>query len=294
MEIDLVLAGGGVKGFSIIGSYQALTKKGFQCKRVAGTSAGALIGSLIASGMTGDEMQQIVDTIDVSTLLDKRMKILPSRLTKWLLLYWRMGLYKGDVLEKWIADILASKGVRTFADLPKDSLSIVASNLTNGTILVIPDDLPKYNIAPEKFSVARAVRMSVSIPYFFEPVQLKNGASTNLIVDGGVLSNFPLFLFDDEKKQKKRPVLGIQLSARHESEKTREIDNSIELFEALFETMRVAHDTRYVSRRHEKNIIFIPMKGVGTTDFSLSAEKKKQLVRYGRERTEQFLKSWTY
>ena len=77
-----------------------------------------------------------------------------------------MGLYKGERLEKWIAEKLRSRGIRTFADLPDQSLRIIASDLTNSTMLVLPDDLPKYHIDPNRFSVARAVRMSCSIPYF--------------------------------------------------------------------------------------------------------------------------------
>jgi NTE family protein len=109
-----------------------------------------------------------------------------------------------------------------------------------------------------------------------------------------VLSNFPLFLFDEEKKVKKRPVLGIQLSAKLTERPKRNINNAIQLFEALFSAMKEAHDTRYISRRHEKNIVFLPVENVFSTEFSLTPDIRDRLIQYGREKTEQFLTKWTY
>ena len=51
----------------------------------------------------------------------------------------------------------------------------------------------------------------------------------------------------------------------------------LQLYGALFETMKVAHDSRYISRKHEKNIIFIPLQEGLTTEFSISEEKKRKL-----------------
>lgn len=292
MDIDIVFSGGGVKGFALIGAYQALEKKGLTPKRMAGTSAGSLVAALIAAGYTSEEMIAMIDELDLQKLLDVRKLAVPFPLMKWVFLYWKMGLYKGKMLEEWLEAILAAKGVRTFADLPKDRLHIVASDVTNGRILILPTDLPQYGIDPNTFSVAKAVRMSTSIPYFFEPVKLNTAKGSSIVVDGGVLSNFPLFLFDDEKK--KRPVLGIKLSAKPEERPKKKIRNAIELYEALFNAMKEAHDTRYISRRHEKNIIFIPVRHVLSTEFAMTESVRDELIAYGKQKTEQFLKTWAY
>ena len=89
---------------------------------------------------------------------------------------------------------------------------MIASDLTNGRLVVLPDDLIQYGIDPGSFSIAKAIRMSCSLPYFFEPVKLHTRGETSIIVDGGVLSNFPMWLFDRDNVKKTRPVLGIQLS----------------------------------------------------------------------------------
>lgn len=294
MDIDIVFSGGGIKGFALIGAYAAIEEKGLRWRRLAGTSAGSLVAALIAAGYTSKEMIDLLDELDLNHFLDERKRLFPFPLWKWLGIYWRMGLYKGDALEQWVKKALAARGVKTFGDLPKESLSIVASDVTNGRMLILPDDLPQYGMNPAAFSVAKAVRMSISIPYFFEPVKLQTKEGGCIVVDGGVLSNFPLFLFDEEKQVKKRPVLGIQLSAKPAGRPKRNIDNAIQLFEALFSAMKEAHDARYISRRHEKDIVFLPVENVFFTEFSLTPETRDRLIQYGKERTEQFLKKWTY
>lgn len=166
MEIDGVFSGGGIKGFALIGALAEIEKQGFQFKRVAGTSAGSIISALIIAGYSSDEIERMMDDLDLKVFLDSRKSLIPIAVAKWIFLFWSLGLYKGNELEKWIEARLAARGIRTFADVPPLSLRIIASDLTNGRLLVLPDDLPKYQIDPNRFSVAKAVRMSCSMPYF--------------------------------------------------------------------------------------------------------------------------------
>ena len=294
MYIDGVFSGGGIKGLALVGACAAIEERGFRFKRVAGTSAGSLIAGLIAAGYTSTEMANLLDELDLKKFLDSRKTVFPSALTKWLFVYWRLGLYKGDELECWIAEVLAARGLRTFGDLAPDALRIIASDLTNGRLLILPDDLPKYGVDPRNFPVARAIRMSCSLPFFFEPVKLRDRVGSNIVVDGGVLSNFPMWLFDKDNVKKVRPVLGVKLSQNLIQQPTNNIKNALQMFEALFETMKDAHDSRYISRKHEKNIIFIPTEGNWTTEFQLSDEKKQELIALGKTNAEKFFKSWCY
>lgn len=294
LYIDGVFSGGGIKGLAFIGAYQALEEKGIQFKRVAGTSAGAIIAAFIAAGFSSEEIYQELGDLELKTILDEHKSILPIKLLKWLPIYWRLGRYKGQALEDWISQILQKKGVRTFGDLPPGILRVVASDLTNGRIFIIPNELYKYNIPFENFPIAKAVRMSCSLPYFFEPVRIKIDHKKVIIVDGGVLSNFPMWLFDQENVKKERPVIGIKLSPNYTEQPPKEIKNALQMFEALFLTMKDAHDTRYISRKHEKNIIFIPTDGHLTTEFGITEEGKQKLIQTGKERTLAFLKNWSY
>ena len=292
MFIDGVFSGGGLKGFALVGAYQVLEEKGYRFQRVAGTSAGAILASFIAAGYTGKEIETMLDELDVLSLLDPRKTLLPLPFMKWLGLYWRLGLYQGKALENWFLEKLALKGVYTFSDVPAGSLKLVASDLTNGKMLVLPDDLERYGVVAETFPIARAIRMSCGIPFFFEPVKMKVGSGDTIVVDGGVLSNFPMWIFDNQGGKKERPVLGLRLSGNQEEQQGHVIHNALNLFEALFSTMKNAHDERYISRKHEKDIIFIPVDGYSATQFDLDEETKNELMEKGRSRTLQFLKTW--
>ncbi|MGM0844284.1 MAG: patatin-like phospholipase family protein [Bacillota bacterium] len=294
MNIDGVFSGGGIKGLALIGAYQAIEERGMNFKRLAGTSAGAIIAGFIAAGYKSENLISIMDEIDLPDLLDKSTLLYSLPFIRWLKVYWKLGLYKGDALEQWIEDKLKVRGIYTFADLRPGALRVVASDLSNGRLMVLPDDLERYGIPKETFPVARAIRMSASLPYFFEPVRMKSLDGLSLVVDGGVLSNFPMWLFDKENTKKVRPVLGIKLSHEALERPKNEIRNAIEMYGALFQTMKDAHDSRYISRKHSSNIIFIPTEGVLTTEFELTDEKKRELTLYGYNMAKEFLQSWSY
>ncbi|MGE6489236.1 patatin-like phospholipase family protein [Paenisporosarcina sp. NPDC076898] len=293
MIIDGVFSGGGLKDFAMVGAYQVLEEKGYRFERVAGTSAGAILACFIAAGYSAKEIETMLDEQDFKALLDPRRTIIPLPIMKWFSLYFKMGLYQGKALEDWFFKKLAAKGVYTFGDLPPESLKVIASDLTNGKIMVLPDDLPNYGISPETFPLARALRMSCGIPFFFEPVKLKVGYGDTIIVDGGVLSNFPMWLFENRDQSRKRPLLGLKIARGHDGSQGHKINNGLQLFEALFSTMQNAHDEKYISRKHEKDIIFIPVDDVSATQFDLDDEMKEALIERGRISTEKFLKTWT-
>ncbi|MFC7394250.1 patatin-like phospholipase family protein [Scopulibacillus cellulosilyticus] len=294
MWIDGVFSGGGVKGFAFVGALEVIEQAGFRFRRLAGTSAGSIIAALLAAGYTSKEIRYHMENMHPDIFMDKK-SFFRFPFFKWLTLYWKMGLYKGNVLEKWMKDLLHNKGVESFYDLGPDTLKIIVSDLSRGSLVVIPDDLVHYGIDPEKFSVARAVRMSCSLPFFYEPVTLYNQKGEKcIIVDGGVLSNFPLFVFDTQNNLPVRPFLGFQLSGQSEMFAAKKIKNAVDLFHRLFLTMKEAHDAKYISKYAASNIIFIPVDKVQTADFKLSKEDRDELVEIGRKRAQRFLKKWTY
>lgn len=293
MNIDGVFCGGGIKGFALIGAVMELEQQGYVFKRVAGTSAGSIIAGFLAAGYSGAEIKLLMEDIELSRLLEIKKRI-HFPLVRWLKLYWTMGLYKGDALECWIKELLEKKGIRTFGDLPDKQLRIIASDLSNGRMIILPDDLAVYNIEPKQFPVARAIRMSCSIPFFFEPIKLKTVGEKYIVVDGGVLSNFPMWLFDQDNINPIRPVLGLNLVHEKIEKREPKIANAISLFSSLFETMRNAHDSRYISRKFVKNIIFIPVKEASFIEFSLTDAQRIGLIESGRGAAAQFVKHWTH
>ena len=293
MYIDGVFSGGGVKGIALVGALQAVEKKGLIFKRTAGTSAGALMASLIIAGYSGDELEKILLDTDLSTLLERNPGF-TFPMMRWLMLYWNLGLYSGKDLEMWVGNLLKNKGIESFGDLPDGSLKIIVSDITKGRLIVIPDDLEQYGFVPEQFSIAKAVRMSASLPFFFKPQPLYTiDGKKHYIVDGGILSNFPLWVFQPLEQQKQeRPVLGFQLSANFESISEHKISNAVDMYQALFETMKQAHDARYIEGQKAQNIVFIPVNQNVTTEFKLERQGQKKLIMLGKDRTTQFLNTW--
>ncbi|QAS54218.1 patatin-like phospholipase family protein [Halobacillus litoralis] len=294
MKVDGVFSGGGVKALAFIGALEELESQGYSFHRVAGTSAGAILASLTAAGYSATEIKERLKSLSFEELVDVPITDRLFPFMKWLLLYFRMGLYKGNQLEFLLEEWLEEKGVRTFADIPQGSLKVICSDLTLGRIVVLPDDLKKvYGIEPATFSVAKAVRMSSGLPYFFIPVKIHGKRGKSVIVDGGVLSNFPLWIWEKKEGCRTRPIIGMKLSDEPDKLPEQKIQNAIQMFHALFKTMQQAHDARYISRSMSKDIIFIPVNTIETTDFDMSEEEKEALMNLGHEHAREFLKRWS-
>src|SRR5699024_2524596 len=130
--------------------------------------------------------------------------------------------------------------------------------------------------------------------YFFMPKKLKNDEKAiSYLVDGGLLSNFPLWLFKNKQK-KRRPMQGVRLSetvGKLESEHTH---NVVDMLQAIFKTMLKANDTRYISVKKSKDIIFTPIYVLASCVAPIYDFIKYKLILLGRNQTEQFLKTWTF
>jgi NTE family protein len=295
LRINAVFEGGGVKGIAIVGAVYAAEQYGFKFNEVAGTSSGAIIASLLAAGYTSEELKHVILETPFKMFIQTRSKWLGPTLR----LFLKKGLYTGDPLERWIYQKLANKGVYTFSDLPTRKLRIIASNISDGKLLVLPDDLPLYNIDPSSFLVSHAVRMSASIPYFFEPVVIRKQKSQPIyIVDGALLSNFPLWVFDKEHNESGSPsktitpTIGFQLVGKMEHI-PREIKGPLSMLYALFSTMMEAHDERYIEENNRYRTIKIPTLGVRTTQFELSDAVSMGLFDSGFGAGSKFFDQWS-
>ncbi len=296
-KIHGVFEGGGVKGSALVGAAVATEELGYTFENMAGTSAGAIVAALLAAGYTAREVKGIMDDLDYSLLKDATMLSKIPYIGSGLSIIFRKGIYAGDFFEKWLAGLLAKKNVFTFKDLiiPENAnymqfrykLQVVASDITNGRLLVLPRDSVDYLVEPDDLSVAFAVRMSMSIPYFYVPVTQKDKKGKSYIVDGGILSNFPVWLLDDGTDNPTIPTIGYKLVDPVE-QRSNKISGPITLFKALFATMMEAHDARYIEDSDFKRTVPIPTLGVHTTDFSISQKVKDALFDSGHESAVKF------
>jgi NTE family protein len=316
---DLVLQGGGVKGIALAGAVEVLLRR-YEVRRVAGTSAGAVLAALLAARYTGDEVREAMQSLPYAKVPDSKIPV--PVLGPLAALVTADGLYQGDVIERWVADRLAEKGVHTFADLPLPEdpkadrglytddrayrLVVTATDITRGRGLRLPWDYrDAFGLEPAEQSVARAVRMSLSIPLFFVPCRLTDArtGTTSRIVDGGVMTNFPVELFDRQDGQRPRwPTFGVGVipdlpgadNILVPGLPTR-LPGPLGLLQATVTTAITGHDQTYLGQpRNAERLIRADTGSVGVVQFDLDASERNRLVTNGAEKAAEFLRSWNW
>ncbi|MGB9222683.1 patatin-like phospholipase family protein [Mycobacterium sp.] len=299
--VDLVCEGGGVRGIGLVGAVDALTAAGYEFPRVAGSSAGAVVASLVAALRAAGEpmtrLAEVMRSIAYPKFLDRNLIGHVPLIGGGLSLLVSDGVYRGAYLQDLLTGLLADLGVHTFGDLrtgeePEQfawSLVVTASDLSRRRLVRIPWDLRSYGIDPDKFSVARAVHASSAIPFVFEPVRV-GGATW---VDGGLLSNFPVELFD--RAAPRWPTFGIRLSARPGIPPTRPVHGPVSLGIAAIETLVSNQDNGYIDDPCTvRRTIFVPADTVSPIDFDITAEERDALYQRGWQAGQEFLKTWNY
>jgi NTE family protein len=317
---DGVFEGGGVKGLAFVGALQAAEEIGIKrWVNVAGTSAGSIVAALLAVHYTPADLRRILNETQYAQFADYgwggrivggARNALRGR-----------GLCPGKAFTEWLGDRFEESplGKRdpTFADvrreLPADltedeqkkarySLRVIASDISEGRMLVLPDDITGYReekdgpeLEPDSLPIARAVRMSMSFPYFFEPVSLYRDDGQHFIVDGGLLSNFPVFLFDGEKPPLRRWTFGFRLFGGEPPERPtyRSIARPWWMWpmaKAMFFSATEAWDRR-LSKASEVRTISIPTGAVPTLKFTLTDEDRDGLARAGHRAASDFFSS---
>lgn len=306
---DAVLEGGGMRAIAHVGALCAAEARGYRWQQCAGTSAGALLAALLAAGYTAVEMRALLADTDFARFgRDQGPRGYWS--TQLLRLLCKGGLHTGDYLETFLRAHLQARGKRCFGDLllagqehePLTSpfryrLIVIASDITNGRMLRLPQDLAFYGQNPDELDIALAVRMSTSIPFFYKPILRRDCAGhAYRVVDGGLLSNFPIGIFDVAGAPA-YPTLGFRLvdppsTTGRVRAQTRE--NLLQFGHELLNTMLTAHDRLYLDEHASIRTIAIPVNGISGTQFDLSRVQIEQLYHNGEIAAERFFAHWDF
>jgi NTE family protein len=309
LRADVVLEGGGVRGIGHVGALSIMEEKGYQWGNIAGTSAGAFVAAMLAAGYKASEMYSIMkNEVQFSRFasdsgLDGLMPMEAFHMLQ------RGGMHTGTFIETFMRQKLGAKGIVTFGDLilnalePKHSnfryrLTVIASDISTGTMLRLPQDMELFGLDPDELDIAQAVRMSASIPFFFMPIQQKHAdGKASLIVDGGLLSNFPVYLFDVPGVPS-RPTFGLRLvdapPTVEEPWPPNPTGNALQIGQALLNTLLRAHDRLYMDNHTYVRTVAIPVNGISGTKFDLSQQETETLYQNGRNAAEQFFSTWDF
>jgi NTE family protein len=319
---NLVFEGGGVKGVAYLGALEALDERGIlpQITRVAGASVGGLNALLLSLGYSTAETRRILWKLDFRNFLDDDWGLV--RDTRRFVKHY--GWYPGDFFRNWVGGLIEARlGVAqaSFRDFSRNGcrdLSLVVTNLATGYSQVCSlehtPDMP----------VMDAMRMTISIPFFFTAVP---GKGRDLYVDGGLLRNYPVKIFDREKylaeecrvrhsfmtnyyapDNARRPhgssahvynkeTLGFRLDAREQINVFRDgarprRRNIKDLFDFVSSVVGTVLDAQQAVHLHSddwQRTIYIDSLGVKTLDFKLKASQKNALVEQGRLGVQQYL-----
>lgn len=336
---NVAFKGGGVKGIGEIGAWEELCTQidrhphlsRQDIKRVAGTSAGAIMALLVTLGFQPDEMVRVLNELnDIDQLFDPDPELphLADRAKKYLVdhppdlgMLWSMvsvarvweasewksfslasGICVGDKLLELIRGLLVAKGLSrnaTFEELHRAKgieLWVVATNLATERYELFGPTTTPYAC------VADAVRCSASFPIFFRPhykFEMKNGQRVAdqqfPYVDGGLMLNYPLRIFDDIDDPD--CTIGIRI-VKDKQLRTTEPEapapgTSTQL------TSVVKHILRCIKRgagqwedsELHRSILISDMEK-GTLDGSLTEGEKRGLIALGKQGTRRYFKDY--
>ncbi|SNX52980.1 patatin-like phospholipase family protein [Thermoanaerobacterium sp. RBIITD] len=156
-KVGLILGGGAARGYAHLGVLKKLEEENISIDFIIGTSIGALIGAIYASG---NDLEKIIkDVRDINFL--KLIKMLDLNIPQ-------KGFIKGDKIEKFLSSYMKND----FDEL-KIPLYAIATDIKQGREIIF-----------SKGSVIKAVRASISIPVVFEPVEFQN----TKLVDGSIIN----------------------------------------------------------------------------------------------------------
>jgi NTE family protein len=318
---DAVFEGGGVKGIAFAGAIAAAERDaGVQeWVNLAGTSAGSIVAALLVAGYDATGIQKLLADAKYARFADtgpggvwvSGLFNAVARLR---------GAAPGRYFLEWMGEQLAAsplakelgKTELTFADVrrldlpPRDEvpditdvqyerakyrLHVIGSDITTGRMIILPDDLPDYEdetgkpFDKDSFPVVEAVRMSMSYPFLFTPVVLHRQGRPVYVVDGGLLSNFPIWLFDGPHP--KRPTWGFRLhggSSVEEGLPYRKIPRplwAVPLLKAMFSAATEAWDRQQLSHVTSARTVSVPTHQISTTDFGLTRAEADSLYAWG-------------
>jgi len=184
-------------------------------------------------------------------------------------------------------------------------LVVTATDITRGRMLRLPWDYHLLSLDPDRQLVANAVRASISIPLFFEPVTLRDAetGAEHTLVDGGVLSNFPIEIFDRTDAAKPRwPTLGVKVipdlpdgSAQLFPGLALPLLPPVHLLEQVVTTAIIGHDQTYVEQPCvRRRAIRVDASAIGIVEFNARPRKRDAVVAEGERAAREFLAGWDW
>lgn len=278
--------GGGVRCIAYAGAWKRMEELGLtgEVCRLAGSSGGAIMALTVALGYSSADIEKVLRETDMSDFKDGSYTLMGKA---WDLIF-HLGLYKGNAFLKWLGDLITAKGFpvdltfRQLHELTGKNLIITGSNLNRRMV-----EIYSVDNSPD-MEVRKAVRISMSIPIFFQPVKVDTLDGTALMVDGGLLNNYAIGIFDKHGcKCVMSETLGFKLLSDGEQEDSQifhgfdKLDTVSKVVKSIIENLMMQIERLYIKPNYWERTVAIQTHGVSATDFNLSEDAKNLLVQWG-------------
>ncbi len=251
MVLGLALSGGGIRGASHIGTLKALEEEGLRPDMVAGASAGSIIASLYATGMTVNKMEEAFIKY-APYILDFDLAGSFGAILRLCSLFNGQpvldGIIKGASAEKIMKKLTNGKKMSQ-TNIP---LAITATDINDGTAVVFASRrlgriTTRNTVCCSNVLISQAVRASIAIPVVFKPKTLEVEGRQRRLVDGGVVNNLPV---DVLRMMGARKILGINLG--YSGQRMEQVDNIVEIGSQTIDIM-MYHLTKL--RNSRENVV---------------------------------------
>ena len=273
---NLVLCGGGILGISFCGALEELRQLGLLhgIKNYAASSAGSIIAGALACGASYNFLSRELMEIDFSTFVDYGNKIKAM-----YNLYYYNGICTGDTFLTWYGDILekltgnADITLKEVHDKFGGRLVITATSLNSRKVIYFD-----HRSHPD-LSLKLAVRMSMSIPFLFMPVEYAD----DVFVDGGVLDNFPMRAFYYDSDHINPKTLGLLLTTAIDNNECVKTTGIWSMIDALYSCYITQTQKMYMDPQDWDRTIKIPCGNVSSFNFYIDSTTKTKLVEVGKQ-----------
>ncbi len=315
---NLVFEGAGIRGLAYCGALMELDERKMlqPIQRVAGTSSGAITATLLSVGYTPQEIFEMIGNTNFAKFNDGGGLFIGGTLR----LFRRMGYYKGKKFTRWMENCIAAKVGNaniTFKELE----SLTKENPVFKTLVITATCMNHQKV--EYFSVQTypnmrlvdAVRASMAVPLYFEPLIINDKGEPqdmrhfqdhdHVLLDGGFLSNFPIWVFDDSTKYETqaKKTIGFRIDSDYQIQVDR-TKSKLPLYYTIHSTKDLIGSVYYLMKENLNRFILTPFDwertvsisdcGIGPKVKRLSKEEKSLFIKAGREGLRRYLDDPNY
>ena len=295
----LVFEGGGVRGIAFGGVLQFLEEYGLteEVDGWAGSSAGAIVAAAVAVGYTAQEVVDLLMATDFNQFKDDSWGVVFDIIR----LFTQYGIYKGDAFYAWFVTLIERKtgdGKITFRELHErtgKTLVLTGTCLNKAKTYYFNHTNPEFADMP----IALAVRISMSIPLFWKAVKLGD----DVLVDGGVLNNYPIWVFDGkyigdaevtEEQISQSKTIGFKLMTSDERPDAtlyhidNKINGPIDYAKAFINSQLIEIERGHIRSGYWQRTVCINTHEISSLMFDITPEQKRKLVHEGYIATKHF------